>query len=145
MVVWLLCEDGRRIRAVDPYVPTCYLAAPPSILDHASRLLRRASCRIGIREVERYELGALHPTPVLEVSVHAPAQFSSLTQQLIRSCPDAQFFHVDVSLPQRYFYDRQLFPLVHCEADFTAEGLIQSIQALESPWNTDYGDRKSVV
>jgi DNA polymerase-2 len=76
---------------------------------------------------------------VLEVSVHAPAQFSSLTQQLIRSCPDAQFFHVDVSLPQRYFYDRELFPLVHCEVDLTVENRIQSIQALESPWNTDYG------
>jgi len=139
MVVWLLGEDGRRIRAVDPFVPTCYLAAPPSMREHVSRLLRRASCRISTREVERYELGALHPTPVLEVSVHAPAQFSSLTQHLIRDCPDAQFFHVDVSLPQRYFYDRQLFPLVHCEADLTAEGRIQAIQALESPWDTDYG------
>jgi DNA polymerase-2 len=139
MVVWLLCEDGRRVRAVDLFVPTCYLAAPPSIREHLFRLLRRASCRIGTREVERYELGALHPIPVLEVSVHAPEQFSSLTQQLIRSCPDAQFFHVDVSLPQRYFYDRQLFPLVHCEADLTGDGLIQSIQALESPWDTDYG------
>jgi DNA polymerase-2 len=139
MVVWLIGEDGCRIRAVDPFVPTCYLAASPSILDHASRLLRRASCRIGTREVERYELGALHPIPVLEVSVHAPAQFSPLTQQLIRSCPDAQFFHVDVLLPQRYFYDRQLFPFVHCEADLTVEGRIQSIQALESPWDTDYG------
>jgi len=46
---------------------------------------------------------------------------------------------VDVSLPQRYFYDRELFPLVHCEVDLTVENRIQSIQALESPWNTDYG------
>ena len=138
MVVWLLGEDGHRIRAVDPYVPTCYLAAPTSIREQVFRLLRRASCRIGIREVERYELGAPRPIPVLEVSIHDPAQFSSLTKQLIRSCPDAQFFHVDVSLPQRYFYDRELFPLVHCDVDLTAEGLIQSIQALESPWDTDY-------
>lgn len=137
--MWLLCEDGRRIRAVDPFVPACYLAAPPSIREQVFRLLRRASCRISTREVERYELGAPRPTPMLEVSVHAPAQFSSLTQQLIRACPDAQFFHVDVSLPQRYFYDRQLFPLVHCEADLTAAGRIQSIQVLESPWDTDYG------
>jgi len=139
MVVWLVGEDGRRIRAVDPFVPTCYLAAPTSIREHVFRLLRRASCRISTREVERYELGAPCPISVLEVSVHAPAQFSSLTQHLIRACPDAQFFHVDVSLPQRYFYDRELFPLVHCEADLTAEGRIQSIQALESPWDTDYG------
>ena len=139
MVVWLLGEDGRRIRAIDPFVPTCYLAAPPSIREQVFRLLRRASCRISTREVERYELGAPRPISVLEVSVHAPAQFSSLTQHLIRACPDAQFFHVDVSLPQRYFYDRELFPLVHCEADLTVEGRIQSIQALESPWDTDYG------
>lgn len=138
MVVWILGEDGRRIRAVDPFVPTCYLAAPPSIREHVLRLLRRTSCRISTREVERYELGALRPTPVLEISVHAPAQFLPLTKQLIRTCPDAQFFHVDVSLPQRYFYDRELFPLVHCEADLTVEGRIQSIQALESPWDTDY-------
>jgi DNA polymerase-2 len=139
MVVWLLGEDGRRIRTIDPFVPTCYLAAPASILHHASRLLRRASCRTSTREVERCELGAPRPISVLEVSVYAPVQFSSLTQQLIHACPDAQFFHVDVSLPQRYFYDRQLFPLVHCEADLTAGGRIQSIQALESPWETDYG------
>jgi DNA polymerase-2 len=138
MVVWLLCEDGRRIRVIDPFVPTCYLAVPPSIREHVFRLLRRASCRISTREVERYELGAPRPIPVLEISVHAPAQFSSLTQQLIRACPDAQFFHVDVSLPQRYFYDRELFPLVHCEAHLTAEDRIHSIQALESPWDTDY-------
>lgn len=139
MVVWLLGEDGHRIRAIDPFVPTCYLAAPPSIREQVFRILHRASYRTGTREVERYELGALRPIPVLEVSVHAPAQFSSLTKQLIRSCPDAQFFDVDVPLPQRYFYDRDLFPLVHCEADLTAEGWIQSIRALESPWDTDYG------
>lgn len=139
MVVWLLGEDGRRIRAIDPFVPACYLAAPPSIREQVLRLLRRASCPIGTKEVERYELGALRPTPVLEVSVHAPTQFTPLTQRLIRACPDAQFFHVDVSLPQRYFYDRQLFPLAHCEVDITVEGRIQSIQALESPWDTDYG------
>src|SRR5207244_7404985 len=115
------------------------LTAPPSIREHLFRLLRRAPCRISTREVERYELGTLRPIPVLEVSVHAPAQFSSITQRLIRAYPDAQFFHVDVSLPQRYFYDRQLFPLVHCEAALTVEGRIQSIQALESPWDTDYG------
>jgi len=91
MVVWLLCEDGRRIRAVDPFVPTCYLAAPPSTREQVFRLLRHASCRVSTREVERYELGAPCPIPVLEISVHAPAQFSPLAQRLIRTCPEAQF------------------------------------------------------
>jgi DNA polymerase-2 len=138
MVVWLLGEDGRRLRAVDPFVPTFYLAASPSILGHILKLLRRASCRVSTKQVERYELGASRPISVLEVSVHAPSQFASVTRKLIQTCPDAQFFHVDVSLLQRYFYDRQLFPLAHCEAELTTEGRIHSIQALDSPWDTDY-------
>jgi DNA polymerase elongation subunit (family B) len=138
MVVWFLGEDGRRLRALDPFVPTFYLVASPSILDPILRLLRRASCRISTCFVERYELGALRPLRVLEVAVHAPAQFVSITRRLIQTCPDVQFFHVDVSLPQRYFYDRKLFPLAHCDAELTTEGRIHSIQALESPWETDY-------
>lgn len=138
MVVWLLGEDGRRLRAVDPFAPTFYLAAPPPLLDHALRLLHQGAWHVSTRRVERYELGALHPTAVLEIAVLAPAQFSQITRRLIQACPDAHFFHVDVSLPQRYFYDRGLFPLARCEVELTAGRLVQTIQAMESPWDTDY-------
>ena len=138
MVVWLLGEDGRRLRAVDPFVPTLYLAAPPPLLDHALQLLQRGSWRISTRRVERYELGALQPTAVLEIAVDAPAQFSQIAHRLIQACPGAQFFHVDISLPQRYFYDRQLFPLARCEAELTSARLVRTIHTLDSPWDTDY-------
>jgi DNA polymerase-2 len=138
MVVWLLGEDGRRLRAVDPFTPTFYLAAPPALLNHARRLLQRNAWHTDTRCVERYELGALHPTAVLEIAVHSPAQFSQITRRLIQACPGAQFFHVDVSLPQRYFYDRRIFPSARCEIELTADGLVRAIQALDSPWDTDY-------
>lgn len=138
MVVWLLGEDGTRHRLLDPFVPTCYLAAPATLLNQITRWLCRASCRIDQRVVERYELGALRPLRVLEVAIHSPAQFIPLTRRLIETFPEAQFFHVDVPLPQRYFYDRHLFPLASCEADVTKDGRILAIQPLESPWDTDY-------
>ena len=138
MVVWLLGEDGRRLRLIDPFVPTFYVAAPRPLLVRVDRLLRQGFSRISIRPVERYELGASCPTPVLEIAVHSPALFPSVTNRLIQSCPDAQFFHVDLSLPQRYFYDRQTFSLAHCEVELTTQGLIRTIHALESPWDTDY-------
>ena len=138
MVVWLLGEDGRRHHLLDPFVPTCYLSAPATLLDQAANWLRRISCRIDTRVVERYELGARHPLRVLEVAVHSPSQFIPVTRRLIETCPDAQFFYIDVSLPQRYFYDRQLFPLAFCEAEVTKGSRILAIQSLESPWDTDY-------
>ncbi|MGA6827242.1 DNA polymerase domain-containing protein [Nitrospira sp. NS4] len=138
MVVWLLGEDGRRHRLLDPFVPTCYLAAPATLLEQAIRWLSRLSCRVTTGIVERYELGASRPLRLLEVAVHSPSQFITLTRGLIQTFPDAQFFHIDVSLPQRYFYDRQLFPLASCEAEVTKDDRILTIQPLESPWDTDY-------
>ena len=138
MVLWLLGEDGRRHRLLDPFAPACYLAAPATVLDRTIRWLNRQSCRVAARFVERYELGATTPLRVLEVSVPSPAQFLSLTRRLIDTFPDAQFFHVDVSLPQRYFYDRQLFPLALCDVDLAPNGLVAAIHACESPWDTDY-------
>ena len=138
MVVWLLGEDGNRLRTIDPFAPIFYIAAPPSLLNHALRQLQQGSWHIDIRHVERYALGARHPTAVMEITVHAPAQFSQITHRLIHACPDAQFFHIDVSLPQRYFYDRRLFPSAHCEVELTAGKLIRAIHALDSPWDTDY-------
>ncbi|MDH5667446.1 MAG: hypothetical protein OEY86_05475 [Nitrospira sp.] len=138
MVVWLLGEDGRRLRATDPFTPTFYLTAPLAGFDHILRLLRQESWRVTTRCVERYELGAIHSTTVMEITVHAPTQFLHITHRLITACPDALFFHVDVSLPQRYFYDRRLFPSAHCEVEITTDKRIRAIHALDSPWDTEY-------
>ncbi len=138
MALWILREDGRRFRVVDPFVPAFYLAASPSLLNHAHRLLQHSSYRVSAHRVKRYELGAHHPTPVLEIAVSAPTQFAFVTRRLIQTYPDAQFFHVDISLPQRYFFDRGLFPLAHCEMELATDNRLRSIHALESPWDIDY-------
>ena len=52
--------------------------------------------------------------------------------------PGAQFYHVDVPLPQRYFYERGLFPLARCEVEVAGDRTIRSIHAVDSPWDTGY-------
>ena len=138
MVVWLLTDEGRRLRLLDPFHPAFYLAGPPSELDAARRALQRRRVSLNVRRVERRELGHENPIPVLEVAVHQPAQFPALVRELIRRFDRLQFFHVDVSLPQLYFYERGLFPFARCEAEVTADGVIRSIHATDSPWDTDY-------
>jgi DNA polymerase-2 len=138
MVVWFLDDDGRRLRLIDPFHPTFYISGPRSALAAALRLVHRSRLPVEIRRVERRELGSPEPIPVVEVAVHEPNRFPTLVRTLLRQCDQVQCYHVDVSLPQRYFYDRGLFPLARCEADATPEGLMQSIHATDSPWDTDY-------
>ncbi|MGH7208104.1 MAG: DNA polymerase domain-containing protein [Nitrospiraceae bacterium] len=138
MAVWLLDEDNRRVRLLDPFRPTFYLAGPRYALDTALRALPRRGCPLTTRWVERRELGSPDPVPVLEVAVHQPSQFPTLVRGLLQQCDQVQFYHVDVPLPQRYFYERGLFPLARCEAEVTVDGTIRAIHAVDSPWDTGY-------
>src|SRR3989442_117952 len=117
MVVWLLDDEGRRLRLIDPFHPTFYISGSRSALAATLRLVHRSRLPVEIRRVERRELGSPEPIPVVEVAVHEPSRFPTLVRTLVRQCDQVQFYHVDVSLPQRYFYDRGLFPLARCEAE----------------------------
>jgi DNA polymerase-2 len=136
MAVWLLTDEGRRLRLLDPYRPAFYLTGPKSDLAAALRSLRRAP--VTVRLVERREIDMRDTMPVTEVTVQQPIAFPSLVRSLIRRFDSLQFYQADVSLPQLYFYDRGLFPLARCEAEATDEGTICAIRAMDSPWDTDY-------
>ncbi|MGH7234740.1 MAG: hypothetical protein ACREIO_00005, partial [Nitrospiraceae bacterium] len=130
MAVWLLDEDNRRVRLLDPFRPTFYLAGPRHALDAALRALPRRGCPLTTGWVERRELGSPDPVPVLEVAVHQPSRFPTLVRRLLQQCDPVQFYHVDVPLPQRYFYERGLFPLARCEAEVAGDGTIRAIHAV---------------
>ena len=136
MAVWFLDDEGRRFSLLDPYHPAFYLTGPQSALTAALRTLRHT--HVTIRLVERRELGMRDVMPVTEVAVCEPLAFTALVRSLIRRFEPLQFYQADVSLPQLYFYDRQLFPLARCEVEVTNEGIIQSIYATDSPWDTEY-------
>ncbi|HKW87091.1 MAG TPA: hypothetical protein VJM82_08470, partial [Nitrospiraceae bacterium] len=136
MAVWFLDEEGHRLRLLDPYHPAFYLTGPPSALTAALRTLRNTQVRI--RLVERRELGMRDTMPVTEVAVCQPVTFTILVRSLIRQFEPLQFYQADVSLPQLYFYDRQLFPLARCKVEVTNEGVIQAIHATDSSWDTEY-------
>ena len=136
MAVWLLTDEGRRLRLLDPYRPAFYLTGPRSDLTAALRTLRRTP--VAIQRVERREIDARNTMPVTEVAVHQPIAFPALVRSLIRRFDSLQFYQADVSLPQLYFYDRRLFPLARCEAEATDDGTIREIRALDSPWDTAY-------
>lgn len=136
MALWLLTDEGHRLRLLDPYQPAFYLTGPTPDLLAALRTLRRAP--VAVRRVERRTLDRPDAIPVTEVAVQQPLAFAPLVRSLVRQFDSLQFYQADVSLPQRYFYDRGLFPLARCEAETTPDGLIREIHALDSPWDTEY-------
>ena len=138
MALWLVDEQGDRRLLHDPFHPAFYVAEPPTGLLAALTALHRCGHLLTLRRVERFELGASSPTLVHEATVRRPDHFMPLVRRLLREFSDSAFYHVDVPLPQRYCYERGLFPLARCRGEATADGIVQAIHATDSPWDTDY-------
>ena len=91
-----------------------------------------------MNRIQRRELWSADTIPVCEVSILQPTRFHEAVKRLMTDVPQLRFYHADIALPQRYFYDRGLFPLCRCEVEVTADAVVRTIAASESPWETDY-------
>lgn len=138
MALWIVEENGTRRLVHDPFHPIFYVAEPPSGLLAALTALHHRGHLLTLRRVERFELGAPYPILVHEAAVRRPDQFIPLVRRLLHEHPDSAFYHVDIPLPQRYCYERDLFPLARCEVVTSADGIVRTIRALDAPWDTDY-------
>lgn len=136
MLLWLLREDGTRVRAVHPWAPRLYYTGPRSALARAEAALRALPAPLAIRPTVGRDLlrGEL---AVVEVTVpHLPA-FPRIVDRLAR-IDGLTLYNCDIPLPQMYLYETRLFPLGRCAVDVDAAGTVRGVAPLESPWTTEY-------
>jgi len=136
MAVWLLADDGRRLRLVHPWAPRLYYAGEVAAVRRAEAMLRALRLPITTRPATRCDLlrGAI---AVTEVMVADPLVFSRVAAHLSR-LNGLVFYNCDIALPQMYLYEHRLFPLGRCAVDAAPDGRIRTITPLDSPWEQEY-------
>ncbi|PIY49508.1 MAG: hypothetical protein COZ05_00190 [Armatimonadetes bacterium CG_4_10_14_3_um_filter_59_10] len=138
-VVWFVAEDGRRLRLTDAFHPSFFLQGREEQINTTLANLRRLRVPISSAPTERLDLLSGRWQSVLEVWVHTPALFPKVVEQLTRKLDwRVQVFNCDLSLEQMYFFERNLFPLAYCEFSVDGEHRLQSIRALNDPWDREY-------
>jgi DNA polymerase elongation subunit (family B) len=136
MAVWLLAEDGTRLRFVHPWAPGFYYAGRPDALRQASALLRTLRTPVTARLARRRDL-LQGDVAVTEITVSDPLVFPHVVTRLAR-VDDLVFYNSDIGLPQMYMYEHRLFPLGRCAVEATPDGMIREIAPLDSPWDQEY-------
>ena len=136
MVVWLLADDGARLRLVHPWTPRLYYAGGRAAQEQAQGLLGTLREALTLRRTTRRDLlrGEIEVT---EVTVADPMAFPRIVARLAR-LDGLTFYNCDIALPQMYLYEHRLFPLGRCALEATREGTIHEIAPLESPWEREY-------
>jgi DNA polymerase-2 len=137
MSVWLIDREGRSHQLHDTFSPSFYVQGSSDRLRDLRESLRGKRAPVEMRMTERIDLFLDRPIEVLEVRVKVPGRLPSLFRQASRAFPNLTYYDADIPLPQRYVLERDLFPLAYCAVD-EAHGTIQRIEALDTPWDTDY-------
>jgi DNA polymerase-2 len=137
MRIWILDAQGRSHCLSDSFVPAFYVRGPHQELRALCRMLRSRRAPVDLRRTERRELFLDQDVEVLEVGVRVPGMLPQLFRQVADAYPDLTYYDADIPLPQRFVLARQVFPLAYCAVEHQ-DNRLQRIQALDTPWETEY-------
>jgi DNA polymerase II len=142
VVLWLLADDGARLRLRQRFPVTFYAAGPPARLEALAQFLRaqflgKDPAELSLRHEEREDVFAGYDVPVLAVEVQRPADLPGLFQRASRAFTDLTFADADLQLSLRYAASQKVGPLGRCRVTLDGAGFVRKMDALDTPWDLD--------
>ncbi|MEM2779567.1 MAG: DNA polymerase domain-containing protein [Candidatus Bathyarchaeia archaeon] len=114
ITVWIIGENGERVKLVDKYVHRIYVAGAQSDLEGLTRKISRSESVAAYRFVEKYaDFMEACKKKVLEIDMTDYGRTPHFARKLLRlgGYEKFQIYNVDVPIAQAYLYERDIFPL----------------------------------
>ena len=129
MNVWLICEDGKRIKLIDAFKPRFYVSTKTGTLNALHRLISKLpvdSCRFVCKRAETTNCSE---SIVLEVTVTNYKHIPFFVRKILVAGKylKYQIHNSDVTPSQLYLYNRDLFPLAFVEIKIEKHNLKYNI------------------
>jgi DNA polymerase-2 len=137
VVLWFLTRDGERIRLHQPFPITFSAAGPAQELRAAWHWLRQQPEEMKLARTQGHDLFVSGPVTLLSVEVASAAAQPRLFQRMSEAFPDLTYYDADVNLALRFAAVYNTFPLAHCRVSCSDDGLLESLEGLDSPWDLD--------
>ena len=146
MVVWLIADDGRRLKTLDPWRPTAYLGADALGAERVRAWLEdEQGASAALAPARRRELTSFSDRDVIALKVGDAQRFCRLMAGAIRRFPEVEFFNADIPVDRLWFYETGRFPMARVEAEIGDENRLAALTCLDTIWDTDYGDLPLVI
>jgi DNA polymerase elongation subunit (family B) len=116
VTVWLIGDNGERVRFVDNYTHRIYVAGNYQLLEDLAEKITDSKSVASFRFVEKYaDFMEASRKKVLEIDMRDYGRASFFARKVLRlgDYENFQLYNVDVPIAQAYLYDRDVFPLAH--------------------------------
>jgi DNA polymerase elongation subunit (family B) len=118
--VWIITENGERLRLTDSFKPTVYVSGKEEGLERLAARLPYDRTVVSWDFVrKRAKATDIEESSVLEVVLEDCRGLSSFTRRVLKSGKYLQYdvFNCDLKHEQLYFYNRDVFPLALVEVE----------------------------
>jgi DNA polymerase-2 len=133
IVVWLLADDGRRLRLRMDFPVTFYAAGSFTLLRQAWIYLKDKDVRL--ERTTRRDL-FLGERDVMAVTISNPSSMPELFGELSRQFPALDYYDADIPLSLRFIARTNTHLLGRCRVELVDEW-VWDIEPLSSPWEID--------
>jgi DNA polymerase-2 len=117
MTLWLIPENGKRLRLIDPsFQPSFYVHGPEPRLRRLGQALA-ARARVACTLTRREDIWEGKELLVLRVSLHHPTQFAALVRFVYRFDSGLRLYNSDLMLAPMYCWEKGVFPLARVTVD----------------------------
>ena len=137
LTLWLLADDGRRLRLAQPFPVTFYAAGPPADLRRLWRWLESQPEAPKLSRMERRDLFLPQPQTVLAVECASPHQQAALFRHTLRAFPDLTYYDADIPTALRHAARHGTFPLARLRLEVDAGQIVRGLQTEDTPWLLD--------
>jgi DNA polymerase II len=137
LAIWLVCENGERLRLSQPFPVSFYASGPPARLRDLWRFLRNQTIPCLLRRDARRELFSPRPIDVLGVQVDQPSTLPGLFRLVQQAFPDLTYFDADLGPALRHAAVFGSFPLARCRVIYDDHRRVQHFETLDTPWDLD--------
>jgi len=137
--VWVIDENGQRIRLTDRFEPKIYVLGSEAGLDRLATRFPYDRAVLSWDFVRRYAKATdTDESKVLEITLKDCRMTAPLTRRILRSGRylKYQVFNCDLKHEQMYLYSKDIFPLGLVQIDVEATGLKYTL--LDSAESVDY-------
>ena len=138
MTLWLIEQNQKRHRLIDPFSPAFYVHGSPARLRRLQDALAGRSRSVTCRLTERTDLWQQKALEVLQVTVLHPTEFNSWVRWVRRCDSSLRLYNSDLMLVPLYCWERRVFPFAQVEVETGQNGCVQVVECQDSEWALDY-------
>ncbi len=134
MVVWIIGDDGKTYHCFDSFYPSFYMKlvrkdsfGKTCDMNRLPTLAQRFRLPVTIGKEKKLELFSGEEWEVAKITVHDLLQLNNCVWTFQKFFPHFVFYNSNIPIAQMYLYDRQVFPLAHCEFIIDQKNILQKI------------------